>query len=197
MNSVPGPRARSSSHSFFVCSFWSVCSWYCYHHNLLFIECHPFLWGCVEHTPDRVFLQGNENEIQMVMIHEITIKLLRVCKHGLQWDQPWKAQPKEMFDRRARGESCLALKEQDIFPGTGSIVKVSNKRNRKVGGRRANTKIHQLSKRSIVETNRMSTNDLVQSSVCLVPCAVCPGTDWKNMSCLVKGSGSMRLPRPG
>lgn len=82
-----------------------------------------------------------------------------------------------MFDRRARGESCLALKEQDIFPGTGSIVKVSNKRNRKVGGRRANTEIHQLSKRSIVETNRMSTNDLVQSSVCLVPCAVCPGTD--------------------
>lgn len=115
MSSVPGPRARSNSHSFFMYYFWSVCSWYCYHHNLLFIECHPFIWDCVEHTPDRVFPQGNGNEIQMVMIHEITIKLLRVCKRGLQWDQPWKAQLKEVFDRRGRGESCLTLKEQDMF----------------------------------------------------------------------------------
>lgn len=61
--------------------------------------------------------RGNGNGIQMVMIHEITIQLLRVCKHGLQWDQPWKAQLKEVFDRRGRGKCCLALKQQDLFPG--------------------------------------------------------------------------------
>lgn len=127
MSSVLGPRARSNNHSFFMCYFWSICSWYCYHHNLLFIECHPFMWGCVEHTPDKVFPEGNGNEIQMVMIHEITIKLLRVCEHGLPWDQLWKAQSKEIFDRRGRRESCLALKEQDALQVWGALWRSETK----------------------------------------------------------------------
>lgn len=87
-----------NSHPFFVKYFWSVDSQYCHHHNLLFIECHLFRWSCAEHTSDRASIQGNRNGIQMVMIHEIMIKFLGLCKRALWWwDQPWIAQGKEAF----------------------------------------------------------------------------------------------------
>lgn len=135
MSFVPGPKAGSGSHPSFVNYFWSVCSWCCYHHNILFIECHLLMRGCVEHTPDRAFPRGNGNGIQMVTIHETTIKLLRVCERGLQWAQSWKARLKEVDDSRGRGKSCLALKQQDMFAGIKSIMKVSSERNKKAGSR--------------------------------------------------------------
>ena len=165
MSSVLGPRARSNSHSFFMYYFWSACSWYCYHHNLLFIECHPFMWGCVEHTPDKVFPEGNGNEIQMVMIHEITIKLLRVCEHGLPWDQLWKAQSKEIFDRRRRRETCLALKEQDTFQVWGASWRPATKGVKRWREEERTPGWHQPSERSTVGRSRMRTKAPVLSIV--------------------------------
>ena len=200
MSSALGPRARSNSHLFFMDYFWSVCSWCCYHHNLLFIECHLFMWGCVEHTPDKVFPQGNGNEIQMVMIHDITIKLLRVCEHGLPWDRPWKDQSKEIFDRRGRRESCLALKEKIRFR-YGEHREGQQQKEWKGGGRkRAHQDGSATGKEYRGEKQDEDTGPSAGSCVrdCnLLPGAVCPGVDRKDTSCLIKGSVSLRLPRPG
>lgn len=165
MSSALGPRARSNSHLFFMDYFWSVCSWCCYHHNLLFIECHLFMWGCVEHTPDKVFPQGNGNEIQMVMIHDITIKLLRVCEHGLPWDQPWKAQSKEIFDRSGGRESCLALKEQDTFQVWGASWRSATKGVKRWREEEGTPGWRQPPERSTVGRSRMRTHDPVQARV--------------------------------
>lgn len=152
------------------------------------------MWGCVEHAADVASPQGNGNGIQM--IHEITIKLLRVCKHGLQWGQPWKAQLKEVFDRRETGESCLALKEPDRIPGIGSTVKVSDKAG--AGGSSTRTIVRHQKGAQWEEQNesKWPSRELCICGRVLVPCTVCPGTDQKNMSCLVKGSGSTRPPSP-
>lgn len=152
------------------------------------------MWGCGEHTADVASPQGNGNGIQM--IHEITIKLLRVCKHGLQWGQPWKAQLKEAFDRRERGESRLALKEPDRIAGIGSTMKVSDQGG--VGGGSAWTIIgHQ--KGAQWEEQNESKGSSWELCICghsPVPWTVCPGTHRKNMSCLVKGSDSTWPPSP-
>lgn len=175
--------------------FSSVCSWYCYHHNV-FIACHPLMWGCVEHTPDMTVPQGHGNGIQMLTIHEITGKRLTVCKQGLRWDQPWKAQLKEVLLRRDAGRRCLALKEQDRIPGTGSIVKVSNKGNKKGAAVETTPGSCQSSEQSLMGGAEWEqTREL--RAVHLLPYSVYPGTDWKNMSCLVKGSGSTQHPSPG
>lgn len=74
------------------------------------------MWGYADPTPGRACLQGNANGIQMAMIHEITVKGLRLCKHGLQWDQPWMAQLQEGFDRREGNKAAWHWRSK-IFPG--------------------------------------------------------------------------------
>lgn len=161
------------------------------------------LCGAVWNTHQTGFSpQGNGNEIQMVTIHEITRKLLRVCKRGLQWDQPWKAQRKEVFDRTGRGGSCLALEEWDPFPGTGSIVKVSDKTIKNKSGRWKREHQDDWAIRKEHGGEEKNEDKWASPELCicgwgLVPCAVRPGANWRNTPCLVKGGGCIWLPRPG